>query len=238
MADIQARRKAAEDAIDSYWASRAEFSRKSGISETRLSRALDPDQVSERRLAPIEQAIQNLRNRNGTEGSGVFDAPWLGGYVGGGAAGEQHDEGQRVRIPAALARRMTGGELPGEAYWSRVRGNSMEPWLPDGSPILVEVLNDITSGRFVIYIDDEDGEIVKRIEPLGGGELLLLSDNPAHPGRHLRRIQNGDEDMYEDLERGTKLRLVVRGRVLYPPDTPQAILKTIIQGMAEMARKT
>lgn len=124
-----------------------------------------------------------------------------------------------------------GRDVPfDKGYWTRLRGNSMEPWLPDGTPIFVELTSEIIDGgRYVIYIDDEDGEIVKRIERLSGSVLRIISDNPAHPSRTLHGIRGeGSEDMYNDRDNDIRLRLRVKGRVLFPPDTSHAILRTMM----------
>ena len=57
---LEQRRKAAKLAIHDIWGSQAEFSRASGISTARVSRALDPDQVTERRLSPVVVKISDL----------------------------------------------------------------------------------------------------------------------------------------------------------------------------------
>jgi phage repressor protein C with HTH and peptisase S24 domain len=153
------------------------------------------------------------------------------GYVGAGDAGEQHHSDEEVRTPAAMMLAWTQGRtIPrDQGYWTRVRGTSMEPWLPDGTPIFVELTDDIIDGgRYVIYMDDEDGEIVKRIERLSGSALRIISDNPSHPTRTLHGVEDASEDMYEDREHDVRLRIRVKGRVLFPPDTSHAILRTIM----------
>lgn len=128
-----------------------------------------------------------------------------------------------VRLPKSLLLRWIG-RAPEEAYWTVVEGDSMEPWLPDGAPILVERCDSFQSGgRYVLWVDDDHGNVVKRVERLGGGALLLISDNPAHPTRTLRHVEG---DLYEDPQHGLTLQLRVQGRVILPPDTPHAILRT------------
>src|SRR5690625_6771485 len=80
----------------------------------------------------------------------------------------------------------------------------MEPWLPDGSPIFVERTSEVGSGgRYVLWLDDVDAEIVKRIERFGGGYLRIISDNPAHASQTLRHIA---DDMFEDQATGATVR--------------------------------
>lgn len=140
--------------------------------------------------------------------------------------GVQWHDGSMIRVPRKLVALWTGGFVPEshQAYWSKVQGTSMEPWLPDQSPIFVIICREVQdNGRYVMYLDDVDAEVIKRVERIGGGVLLLLSDNPAHPSRPLYQLEG---DMWEDRQYGIRLRLRIQGRVVFPADTPQAILST------------
>lgn len=157
----------------------------------------------------------------------VVSYPVMEVGVGAGPASGQHPSGEYLMAPQSIVRGWTGGKLPSEksAYWTTVRGTSMEPWLPDGSPIFVAECNEvIQGGRYVIYVDDSEAEVVKRLERIGGGILRVISDNPGHATQTLRWVE---DDIYEDLDYGVKIRLRVRGVVLYPKDTGFAITKMI-----------
>lgn len=107
----------------------------------------------------------------------------------------------------------------------------MEPWLPDQSPIFVEVVAEVAApGRYVLWLDDVDAEIVKRVERFGS-VLRIVSDNAAYAPITLRHVE---ADMYKDEETGTTVRVRVHGRVLYPPDTPYAILQTVTEQLARL----
>ncbi|MEM1268411.1 MAG: S24 family peptidase [Bacteroidota bacterium] len=185
-----------------------------------------------------EQTLSNGHSESLTEGtSSVVRHRYFAGGVGAGPGQEQEDTGEYIITPVDVLKAWTSGRTldSDEAYWTRVRGTSMEPWLPDGTPILVEVVHGITAaGRYVLYFDDDDGEEVKRIEKLGGGAIKVVSDNPAHVTRTLRPL---GEDMYSDDDNDLRLRVNVRGRVVFPPDTPQAILSTITQQMSRLVNR-
>lgn len=164
----------------------------------------------------------------------VMSFPYLEGGPGAGGAGVQWDEGERITVPTSVAAAWANGRRVdgSRAYWTRVQGSSMEPWLPDQSPIFVERSSEVVDGgRYVLWLDDVDAEIVKRIERLGGGYLRIISDNPNHATQLLRHVQ---DDVYEDEATQAKVRVRIRGRVLCPPDTPHAILKTVTEQMARM----
>src|SRR5690625_1082208 len=164
----------------------------------------------------------------------VMTYPYLEGGPGAGGAGVQWDGGRRITVPTDVAASWAGGRRveAESAYWTRVQGSSMEPWLPDGSPIFVERTSEVGSGgRYVLWLDDVDAEIVKRIERFGGGYLRIISDNPAHASQTLRHIA---DDMFEDQATGATVRVRIRGRVLYPADTPFAILQTVTVHVARM----
>lgn len=160
--------------------------------------------------------------------------PYLEGGPGAGGAGVQWDGGRRITVPVDVAASWAGGRRveAESAYWTRVQGSSMEPWLPDGSPIFVERTSEVGSGgRYVLWLDDVDAEIVKRIERFGGGYLRIISDNPAHASQTLQHIE---DDVFKDTDTGAMVRLRIVGRVLYPADTPHAILRTVTEQMARM----
>lgn len=168
----------------------------------------------------------------------MMSFPYLEGGPGAGASGVQWDEGERITVPTSVAAAWANGRRVdgSRAYWTRVQGSSMEPWLPDQSPIFVERSSEVVDGgRYVLWLDDVDAEIVKRIERLGGGYLRIISDNPNHATQLLRHVQ---DDVYEDEATQAKVRVRIRGRVLYPPDTPHAILKTVTEQMARMVGRS
>ena len=144
------------------------------------------------------------------------------------------DEEGSIQLPHSFLLRWIG-RVPKEAYWTFVQGESMEPWLPDGSPILVEKCREVNGGgRYVLWLDDEKGKVVKRVERRGGGILHLISDNPAHLSIEVEHLEG---TMFKDRETGRSMDIYVQGRIVYPPDTPQAILRMFAQQMAEVMKQ-
>lgn len=151
--------------------------------------------------------------------------PLLSG-VGAGAGREQQREAE-IHLPDVLIRSWTAGRLLGseEAYVTRVVGDSMEPWLSEGTYLMIERTERVLDGgRYIIWIDDEDVEMVKRLERVGGGVLRVISDNPLHSTRELK---SEGKNLYTDLDTGRTVALEVRGRVLYPRDTKAAFLTVL-----------
>lgn len=170
------------------------------------------------------------------EASAYVEHRYAAGGVGAGDARVQWDEGETVRTPREVMLSWTGGRaIPrDQGWWTKVRGTSMEPWLPDGTPIFVERTDVINGGgRYILWLDDEDAEVVKRVERLGKDALLLISDNTAHPTRQLRRLEEADDlHTYFDETYNITVRVMVKGRVIFPADTPHAILRTITSQIA------
>jgi phage repressor protein C with HTH and peptisase S24 domain len=140
---------------------------------------------------------------------------------------------QKISVNRAQIASHVGRPIPGpeRAYWTSVEGTSMEPWLPNGTMILVEECGEITSGdRYVIWLGDTDANIVKRIERLSDDKLKVASDNPRHETRvYARREAN----IYED-EEGDTTHIRVQGRVIYPPDTANSILSTVTEQLRKI----
>lgn len=137
-------------------------------------------------------------------------------------------EEEALDTPVTFVQRLLGGRKPepGTIFWSYVVGESMEPWLPDGTPILIERCSEIgDGGRYALWVDDGSGDIIKRCERLGGNRLHLISDNRSFPSRVLEHVTDADtSDTYVDLLHGHTLRLRVRGRIISPRDTSVAVM--------------
>lgn len=133
-------------------------------------------------------------------------------------------------VPRALLLRWVG-HIPADLYWTFALGDSMEPWIPDGSPILVEGCRTFAGdGRYIVWFDDYV-EQVKRFELLGNRRIRMISDNPAYAPRELRMVE---EDIYLDEAdaNGHHFRMIVRGRVLLPPDTSHAVVRMLMLSQA------
>lgn len=123
------------------------------------------------------------------------------------------------------------GRLPDPdlTYWTCVNGESMEPFLRDGAPILVEEIEGgiVAPGRYVLHLNSAGG-IVKRCERLGEDTLRVASDNRSFSTQVLTRQDCG---LYKDRN-GHSVQLRVQGRVIYPRDTPRAIKEQTIGDVA------
>jgi hypothetical protein len=146
------------------------------------------------------------------------------------------DDGDNMQVSEQLLRAELGRvPPPSKAYWTRVNGESMEPYLQDGSPILVERTEDgvEAAGRYALLIDDVGG-VVKRCERVGSETLRVASDNPSFPTRIYTHQGN---EHYKDREDNV-LKIRVQGRVVYPRDTPHAMQEKAIQDIARALRQS
>lgn len=73
------------------------------------------------------------------------------------------------------------GWSPATHYTMRCKGDSMEPTIQDGAPVVIDTSDEgrrIRSGR--VYAIAFDGErLLKRLDRLPGGMLRIRSDNPS-----------------------------------------------------------
>lgn len=133
----------------------------------------------------------------------------------GASANGTADDGQRntISINRMQLSSYVNGPVPGpeRAFWTRVVGESMAPWLPNGALILVEECNRVTTGdRYVFYMGDTETHVVKRAEWLSERKLRLASDNTSHATRTYHH-QGGN--LFKD-EDGDNMHIAVRGRVV------------------------
>ena len=74
------------------------------------------------------------------------------------------------------------GHSPNEFFWSRVKGDSMEPRLFEGDLVLVRKQQSVDSGAYaVVLVDDEEG-VVKRVT-YTEDSITLHSQNHNYPPR-------------------------------------------------------
>lgn len=141
-----------------------------------------------------------------------------------GAGGVDNGEpGGVAQLPVAFVRNLTGGNVPERMFWTFVVGDSNEPYLADGTPILCEARSDVSeAGRYVYWMDEDDGDHVKRIQPLGRGRYLIIPDNKLYQPRLIEAVE-GEQDLVRDVELGHTFKLRIQGRVLFPPDTGAAV---------------
>ncbi len=68
---------------------------------------------------------------------------------------------------------------PQDCFAINVKGDSMEPGIPDGSIIIVRKNEEIPNGKIGAFVTD-DGAVVKRVQRTKK-ETILISDNPKYP---------------------------------------------------------
>lgn len=98
--------------------------------------------------------------------------------AGGGAINHAEETEQMLAFRAEWLHR--NGISPTHAKALTVLGDSMEPTLSSGDVILVDTrVGDVGQpGIYVIRVDDR--LLVKRIQPIFGGALKLISENPVY----------------------------------------------------------
>ena len=140
-----------------------------------------------------------------------------------------------------LQRMMGGGPLPVDAdgnvslHVSFAIGDSMAPFIPDGHPFFfVRESGFIHGARYAVWLGSTQADVIKRVEVLGGGVVAIKSDNPAVSTLYLTA---GDEpDTWTD-DQGRDYELSIRGRVVWPLDTPQAVVGQIADRLTELAHR-
>ena len=140
-----------------------------------------------------------------------------------------------------LQRMLGGGPLPVDANGdvalsvSFAVGDSMAPFIPDGHPFFfVREPGFVHGARYALWLGTTQADVIKRVEVLGGGVVALKSDNPAVGTLHLTA---GDEDGAWTDEAGRDYELEIRGRVVWPLDTPQAVVGPIADRLTELAHR-
>lgn len=139
-------------------------------------------------------------------------------------------------FPEHQLRFMTGGNIPRYSdgsprlTLSHAVGDSMAPYIPDGHPILYEPDAEFVDGaRYAVWLGEAENDVVKRIQLGGKKSVTLVSDNPQVQPRTL--WPTDDPEVWRDGN-GDTIRMVVRGRVLFPFDTGPAVFGQL----AEFAR--
>ena len=235
--DLASRRDAILAVIDDYGTQKA-FAAAVQMSESRISRALDPAKITDRRLAPIERAIARVAKGDGGETTAPPEASGEVVHVptapyGHSANWERTTD--NTDAPSRLTtyhkdtlRQMIGSEVPYDAdgevalRLSFAVGDSMAPFIPNGAPFIYTPEGGFVDGaRYALWLGPTQADVIKRIEVQGGGVVRLVSDNPAVAPKLL---QAGDEEgVWTDVD-GRDYDITILGRVVWPLDTPQAVV--------------
>ena len=183
-----------------------------GMTESRVSKALSPETVSDRRLAPIERAISEWKDSKGQSGGEV--EPKEGHERTSGAA-QLNVKAFSVRAGGVVVdERVTGeyvvdaGEIeslyehrPSAPFVVEMIGESMEPDFRSGDRLIIEPYPRGTREiqASAIYLFRLEGLVeVKQIEYLPGQRLLVRPRNPAYREYEVAMF---DEIDYEILGR-------------------------------------
>lgn len=109
------------------------------------------------------------------------------------AAGNGHineERGAVTRLAFSRAWLSRMGIPAADASLVHVEGESMAPTLADGAVVLINHARREPRGRRIYVFRDGDELLIKRLELLGQGQLLVQSDNPEFPTRLLDATHN------------------------------------------------
>lgn len=120
-----------------------------------------------------------------------------------------------------------------EAFWARVEGESMEPWLRDGTYAFALRQNTVTvPGRYVIWWGEQESEICCYLAKMSDSTLLLRKYGPEkeYTLRH-------KGDLTYEISSSETIRMEVRGRIIYPPSSARSILETVTDQMGKVLKE-
>ncbi|WP_198314584.1 helix-turn-helix transcriptional regulator [Chitinibacter sp. GC72] len=123
----------------------------------------------------------------------VIYAPKLCAAAGNGLVNYMDEqETEALMFKASFLRYM--GVQPHQVFCMRVKGESMEPSLKDGCIVLVDTAQRrVAEGVFVLRMNDE--LLVKRLQPLPGGVVRVMSDNPAYASFEINLSQMAEHEI-------------------------------------------
>lgn len=199
---------------------------------TPVADSAEQPQAPAAHLPPRRPNLRSLTD-DAEEGAGDYVVDLYRNGYGAGPPRTGDGDPVRLRMPSEVVRAQLGRlPDPGEVYLSYVVGDSMEPWLQEGWPVWIERTGEVRdTGRYALCLDG-DGEVIRRVARLGAGRLRVSADNGASGWPVTVYRHTGEADVWTDEHGGGTVRLEVRGRVLYPRDTPQAMLRTVTDQFA------
>lgn len=139
--------------------------------------------TDDRRIEPFTGAARQSAESDSGDNSGVLPPgefvfiPQMAGTI---SNGELAPDGMTEMRIAFRRDWIARKGLPQNMSIIKVQGDSMEPTLLSGDLVLVDHSKDATTrgGLFAITIDQEI--LIKRIQPLMGSKLLVISDNEKY----------------------------------------------------------
>jgi len=128
------------------------------------------------------------------------------------------------------------GRVPGrdEAFWCRVSGTSMEPWIQDGSFCFCLRQQTVSEpGRYIVWWGQDEAQVCLYLAKMSENALLGRKYGPEEE----YRLKHVDEDFYRVDGYDNPIRMQVRGRVLWPRATAQGVLETVTDQMGKMLKE-
>lgn len=165
---------------------------------------------------------------------------------GGGGSGPA-DSSDVLRVDDRLIRSYVG-YIPDqdEAFFFRIKGDSMQPWLSEGDFVFALHAEEVTApSRYVIKWGEHESQICVHLSPLqediGGGENsekiegegIQLTEYGPRRTKSLRHISG---DLYETRD-GDQVRMQIHGRVVWPSSDPQNMIETITDQIGKVVGK-
>lgn len=153
-----------------------------------------------------------------------------------------------------------------EAFFCRIEGDSMQPWLSEGEYVFALRTDQVgASGRHVVWWGEQQAQICVQLtlvgqlskperhlgareasgssveessseEPQGEepqGQVIQLKRYGPEETKILRPVS---DDIFE-TEQGSRIRMQIRGRVVWPSSTPQDVMETVTDQMGKVLEK-
>ncbi len=148
-----------------------------------------------------------------------------------------------------------------KAFFCRIEGDSMQPWLSEGEYVFALRTDRVGApGRHVVWWGEQKaqmcvqltlvGQCPKSEQRSGAGEASGSSAEGSSSGEAQGQViqlkRYGPEetttlrpvsgDIYE-TEQGSRIRMQIRGRVVWPSSTPQDMMETVTDQMGKVLEK-
>jgi len=148
---------------------------------------------------------------------------------------------------------------PDEAFFCRIEGDLMQPWLNEGEYVLALRTDQVTvPGRYVTWWGESEAQICVHLSPLGkdAGKRVEEGESSVDEGespmegedsgviqlktygpQETLRLCHLSGRSYETGE-GTRVQMQIRGRVVWPLSTPRDVMETVTDQMAKVLERT
>lgn len=148
---------------------------------------------------------------------------------------------------------------PDEAFFCRIEGDLMQPWLSEGEYVLALRTDQVTvPGRYVTWWGESEAQVCVCLSPLGKdagkrveeGESSVEEGESPGKGKDSGVIQLKTYGPQETLRlchlsgrsyetgEGTRVQMQIRGRVVWPLSTPRDVMETVTDQMAKVLERT